>query len=78
MTAQEVPGKSNCVSPQAKTFGSDGGPAAVYAAPKLDAFKAHVASFSGVSLDALPIEVSCKLHDAARASEPWPRRWLLR
>ena len=46
-------------SPQAKTFGSDGGPTAVYAAPKLDAFKAQVASITGVSLDALPIEVSC-------------------
>ena len=31
----------------------------MYAAPKLDAFKAHIASVSGVSLDALPIEVSC-------------------
>ena len=49
---------THAVSLQAKTFGSDGGPAALYAAPKLDAFKASVASISGISLDALPIEVS--------------------
>ena len=50
---------TRAASLQAKTFGSDGGPAALYAAPKLDAFKATVASVSGISLDALPIEVSC-------------------
>lgn len=42
-----------------RTFGSDGGPTLAYAAPKLDAFKAQVAGWTGISLQALPVEVRC-------------------
>jgi hypothetical protein len=38
-----------------KTFGTDGGPAAQYAGPKLDAAKAALAGF-GLPLNALPVE----------------------
>ena len=58
---------------RALQFGTDGGPALEYMAPKLAAFKGHVQAWTGLSLDVLPVEARrtlCQLLPAYGLSSP--------